>query len=194
MWNGMVVGLCAVLLSAATSFAADAEKKNFATNPSMEIAATDESLAKDWHDGELTPQVLDELDSKVARTGKNSLHMKFKAAEKPVAARPFFYTMGFEPLEGGKTYTLTAWVKGSEFKGTVLMLVSQYPAPFPSEAIAMSPEVTLDTPEWKQLKFSFKTRQDIAALQVRLIASCPANLWGGELWFDDVAVVEGEQP
>lgn len=188
----VAVGVAGLLWVSGLAMAADAPK-NLIDDPSFETVAEGKSLPEKWHPSGETPQVLVDQDSTVAHSGIRSLHVKFKDVKEPQYTVPIIYRNFGKILEPGKTYTLSCYVKTAEMKGTTLLYLYQYPAPFGPEHQATSKELT-GTNDWTLLTITFKARAEFEDLQVRFVTACPANAFGGDVWFDDLTIVEGDKP
>ena len=159
---------------------------NLLLNSSFEDVNPRHNIPEGWDicGGVLNGNMM-QMDDQVARTGKKSLHLK----RLPGGTSDVILSRDCTPpLERGKTYTFSAWVKTHEVAGRAYLYLMQYPPPFDGTNSGES-EVVSGTSDWTQIKYVFKARPELTGLQVRCGVVGEA---GSEAWFDDVAITEGD--
>lgn len=161
---------------------ADADPVNLAANPSFETAAEGQ-IADAWRG----PADTYARDASVARTGQASLHFRCDDAER--------YRLCSEsiPLEPGRKYRVSVWVKTREVAGndngaSVCVEWSDKEGQWLG---GRYPKGVTGTADWTQV---------VEAFRVPLAAgACTLTCYGtrgttGEAWFDDLEVVRMVDP
>ncbi|MEI6502499.1 MAG: carbohydrate binding domain-containing protein, partial [Armatimonadota bacterium] len=123
-------------------------------------------------------------DATVSRTGVASLKLSAEDQFHPYVAQ------GVKNLQGGATYALRAWARGTQgTQATVALKIEYYNAKGENTKGQYSDSIVLKSDEWQQITLEPVADPDTvrASLLLRLMSA-------GEVWFDDVTFAMTREP
>lgn len=165
---------------------------NLATNPSFENVEARTGLPVGWR-GHVRPELgLVATESLIAHSGQRCVRLRFSELVGPdsSAQLALMGAVASPPLKPNTVYTVSCYVRTRNFTGRAILGLYEYPAPFP-KGVRHRVEKRGGVLEWTRLSMTFESRPDLRSFQLRLSGYCPPGQVRGEIWFDDVSVVEG---
>jgi hypothetical protein len=156
-----------------------------ACNAGFESTDIEVKRPSDWHVWPVGQTEANLIDTTVARTGKNSLHIKFDPAAGKGASYVVYQHVPRKYV-AGKSYTYSCYVKTQDLKGSAYIAVLRYPLVPEDRQLIRCERVLKGTNDWTRLAVTFPVREGMAETSIR----CHADGTQGEVWFDDVEFAE----